>query len=251
MNRRRIFAANWKMHHGPAAAREFLERFLPILSPAPGRTLWFFTPGPSIEAAAIGASSRSDIRVGAQNVHWEPNGAYTGEISAGIVKDAGARGALVGHSERRHIFGESDEATGLKVRALLDGGLAAMLCVGETHEEREAGKTEAVCLRQLAAGLARVEARELDQVLVAYEPVWAIGTGRNATPEDAAAVHRTLRSELMRMGAAAPTVLYGGSVKPGNVQDLLRRPEIDGVLVGGASLDPVKWAELVASGSTG
>ncbi|HET7109717.1 MAG TPA: triose-phosphate isomerase [Gemmatimonadales bacterium] len=251
MNRRRIFAANWKMHHGPTSARAFLERFLPIMPPAPGCALWFFTPGPSIEAVATAVHQRSDISAGAQNVHWEPKGAYTGEISVEIAKDAGARGALVGHSERRHVFGESDEATGLKVRALLDGGLAAMLCVGETLEEREAGKTEAVCLRQLAAGLAEVNAEELDQVLIAYEPVWAIGTGRNATPADAAAVHRALRAELRRMGAAAPAVLYGGSVNLGNVQELMAQQEIDGVLVGGASLDPVKWAELVASGSTG
>ncbi len=251
MNRRRIFAANWKMHHGPSSARAFLERFLPAMPAAPGRALWFFSPGPSIEAVATSVVSRSDIRVGAQNVHWEPKGAYTGEISVEIAKDAGAQGALVGHSERRHVFGESDEATGLKVRVLLDGGLAAMLCVGETLEEREAGKTEAVCLRQLGAGLAKVRAEELDEVLIAYEPVWAIGTGRNATPGDAAAGHHTLRVELKRMGAAAPAVLYGGSVNLGNVRELMAQPEIDGVLVGGASLDPVKWAELVASGSTG
>lgn len=251
MTRRRIFAANWKMQHGPSAARAFLERFLPIMPAAPGRALWFFTPGPSIEAVATSIRGRADLSVGAQNVYWEPKGAYTGEISVEIAKDAGASGALVGHSERRHVFGESDEATGLKVRALLDGGLAAMLCVGETLEEREAGKTEAVCLRQLGAGLAKVRAGELDEVLIAYEPVWAIGTGRNATPADAAAVHRALRSELRRMGAAAPALLYGGSVNLGNVQELMAQQEVDGVLVGGASLDPVKWAELVASGSAG
>ena len=250
MNRRRIFAANWKMHHGPASARAFLERFLPVMPSVPGRALWFFTPGPSIEAAALSVQGRGDVSVGAQNVYWEPKGAFTGEISVAIAKEAGARGALVGHSERRHVFGESDEATGFKVRALLDGGLAAMLCVGETLEQREAGETEAVCLRQLKAGLAKIAAGELDQVLLAYEPVWAIGTGRNATPEDAAAVHRTLRSELRQMGAAAPAILYGGSVNLGNVRELMAQPEIDGVLVGGASLDPVKWAELVASGSS-
>ncbi|HET8635071.1 MAG TPA: triose-phosphate isomerase [Gemmatimonadales bacterium] len=251
MNRRRIFAANWKMHHGPSSARAFLERFLPAMPAAPGRALWFFTPGPSIEAAATSARNRADVSVGVQNVYWEPKGAFTGEISVDIAKDAGARGALVGHSERRHAFGESDEATGLKVRAVLDGGLVAMLCVGETLEQREAGETEAVCLRQLRAGLAKVAASELDQVLVAYEPVWAIGTGRTATPEDAAAVHGTLRAALTRLGAAAPAILYGGSVNLGNVRELMAQGEIDGVLVGGASLDPVRWAELVASGSAG
>jgi triosephosphate isomerase len=251
MNRRRIFAANWKMHHGPSSARAFLERFLPAMPSVPGRALWFFTPGPSIEAAAMRARSRADVSVGAQNVYWEPKGAFTGEISVDIAKDAGARGALVGHSERRHVFGESDEVTGLKVRALLNGGLTAMLCVGETLEQREAGETEAVCLRQVRAGLAKVAVAEMDQVLVAYEPVWAIGTGRNATPEDAAAVHRTLRAELKQLGAAAPAILYGGSVNLGNVRELMAQDQIDGVLVGGASLDPVKWAELVASGSAG
>jgi triosephosphate isomerase len=251
MNRRRIFAANWKMHHGPSSARAFLDRFLPVMPPVAGRALWFFTPGPSVEAAAVSVQGRGDISVGVQNVYWEPKGAFTGEISVEIAKDAGARGALVGHSERRHVFGESDEATGLKVRAVLDGGLVAMLCVGETLEQREAGETEAVCLRQLRAGFARVAPGELDQVLVAYEPVWAIGTGRNATPEDAAAVHGTLRDELKRMGAAAPAILYGGSVNLGHVRELMAQQQIDGVLVGGASLDPIKWAELVATGSAG
>jgi triosephosphate isomerase len=251
MTRRLIFAANWKMHHGPTAAREFLERFLPIVPPQRDRTLWFFPPAPSIAMTAGLLRNRSDAHTGAQNIYWESKGAFTGEMSADIARDAGADGALVGHSERRHGCGETDEEAGRKVRAALDAGLTPMLCVGEKLEEREAGRTESVCIRQLRAGLNGVGVEELNRVLVAYEPVWAIGTGKNATPADAAAVHEGLREELEKLGASESAILYGGSVNLGNVRELVAEPEVDGVLVGGASLDPVKWAELVAAGSPG
>ena len=245
--RRLVFAANWKMHHGPTAARSFVDRFTGAVTEAPGRALWFFPPAASLAAVAERFAGRSDVQVGAQNVHWEAKGAFTGETSVGIARDAGALGALVGHSERRHVFGESDAETGRKVRALLAGGMTPMLCVGEKLEQREAGETEAVVRRQLAAGLADLDAEALGRVLVAYEPVWAIGTGRNATPADAAAVHRVIRADLSARGARRRVpVLYGGSVNLGNVLALLAEEELDGVLVGGASLDPDAWAELVA-----
>jgi triosephosphate isomerase len=165
-----------------------------------------------------------------------------------LAQGAGAVGALVGHSERRHVFGETEAEAGKKVMALLRLGLTAMLCVGEKLEQREAGETEVVCLRQLRAGLDGVGVEMWARVVIAYEPVWAIGTGRNATPGDAAQVHRAIRAELFRLGAPGRIpVLYGGSVNQGNVSGLLTEPEIDGVLVGGASLDPTGWAGIVGS----
>lgn len=241
-----IFAANWKMHVTPADARAFLSTFLGKVPPQDGRTLWFFPSAVAIEAVAGAVKDRRDIRVGAQNIYWEPKGAFTGETSIGLAASAGATAALVGHSERRHVFGETDAETGKKVKALLAAGLTPMLCVGEKLEQREVGETEAVCVRQLRAGLDGVSAADLAKVVIAYEPVWAIGTGRNATPGDASAVHRAIRAELKAMGAAGRIpVLYGGSVNTGNAAALLAEEEIDGVLVGGASLDPAGWATIV------
>ncbi len=242
------FAANWKMHVPPADARAFAARFLALAPPVPGRGLWFFPPAVSIEATTLAFAGRPDIRVGAQDVHWEPKGAFTGATSIPLAQGAGAQGALVGHSERRHVFGETDAETSRKVRALLGAGLTAILCVGEQLAERERGETERICLRQLGAGLAEVAADAWDRVLIAYEPVWAIGTGKNATPQDAALVHGAIRAELARLGAPGRVpVLYGGSVNQGNVRDLLAEPAIDGVLVGGASLDPEGWAAIVGT----
>jgi len=244
--RQLLFAANWKMHLTPDEARSFAARFLALTRPAEGRDLWFFPPAVSIQATAEAFEDRSDIRVGAQDVHWELKGAYTGAVSIPLVRAVGAGGALVGHSERRHLFGESDADTGRKVRALLGAGMEVILCVGERLEEREAGATESVVLRQLRAGLEAVPGTVMARVVVAYEPVWAIGTGRNATPRDAATVHRAIRQELSRLGLPGPArVLYGGSVNKGNALSLLAEPELDGVLVGGASLDPEGWAEIV------
>ncbi len=245
-----IYAANWKMHHGPAAARSFLERFQRLTRPVEGRSLWLFPPAVSIAAAREALDhDRPDISIGAQNVHWEPKGAFTGELSLPLVTEAGARGALIGHSERRHLFGETDEQVGRKVAAALKSGIVPMVCVGETLAEREAGRTEQVVVRQVAAVVERVTGPDWARVVVAYEPVWAIGTGRNATPDDAAQVHRLIRFELSRRGVAERVpVLYGGSVNQGNVLALLAREELDGVLVGGASLDAEGWAGLVGLG---
>jgi triosephosphate isomerase len=242
-----IFAGNWKMHLGPRGARAFLDRFLPQYRPAPGREVWFFAPAVSVATVAAAAAATQSVRVGIQNVHWEPQGAFTGETSVAMAAEAGASTALVGHSERRHVFGETDRETGLKVRALLGGGLIPMLCVGETLEEREAGRTLEVVRRQLDV-LAGLTPSQLAGVRVAYEPVWAIGTGRNATPADAAEVHRAIRSRLEALGgpAAAMSILYGGSVKPDNAASLVAESEVDGLLVGGASLDPDSWRVIVS-----
>ncbi len=245
-----IYAANWKMNVGPDAARAFAARFNDVVEPQDGRQLWFFPPAVSLEATATAFRERPDAAVGAQNVYWEAKGAFTGETSVGLAREAGAAGALVGHSERRSVFRETDAETGRKVAAVLAAGLTPLLCVGETLAEREAGRTADVVLRQLAAGLEGIAAGHLSRVVIAYEPVWAIGTGRNATPGDAAEVHRVLRAALTtRGGEARIPILYGGSVNAGNVLALLAQEELDGVLVGGASLDPDGWAELVGVGS--
>jgi len=241
-----FYAANWKMHTAPREARAFAERFLAQSTPVEGRSLWFFPPAVSLMATAEALAGRADVRVGAQDVHWEPKGAFTGATSVPLAQGAGARGALVGHSERRHVFGETDAETGKKVRALLAAGLTPMLCVGEKLDQREAGETENVVVRQLRAGLQGVTPAELARVIIAYEPVWAIGTGRNATPQDASVVHQAIRAELSRLGSSTRMpVLYGGSVNLGNVASLVAEPEIDGVLVGGASLEPDGWAKLI------
>jgi triosephosphate isomerase len=233
------------MHLGPAEARAYLEVFLERDRPHAGRAVWFFPPAVSLEAVAMALAGREDLLAGAQDIHWEPRGAFTGAISAPLAAQAGARTTLVGHSERRHVFGETDEATGRKVAAALAAGLVPMLCVGELLPEREAGRTLIIVTRQLEAALGAVDRAALADIVVAYEPVWAIGTGRNATPRDAAAVHRHIRAWLSDRGAARTRVLYGGSVSLKNVAELLAERELDGVLVGGASLDPAAWAELV------
>jgi len=247
MSRPLLFAANWKMHLHPGEARTFLERFLALDQPRADRNVAFFPSAVSIEAVASMLRAHPHYMVGAQNVSWEPKGAFTGETSVALARGAGASAALIGHSERRHVFGESDEETRRKVHAVLNGGLMAVLCVGETLVERESGETMAVVERQLRIGLAGVEPGA--DLVIAYEPVWAIGTGKNATPGDAAIVHAGIRAELDRLGLPRETrVLYGGSVKPDNIDALLAEREIDGVLVGGASLEPETWAKVCAAG---
>ena len=185
--------------------------------------------------------------VGVQNIHWEVKGAFTGETSAAIARDAGARVVLIGHSERRHVFGETDEQTARKVRAALDAGLVPMLCIGEKLEEREGGQAEAVVVRQLRAAVEGLEAGQLATMLFAYEPVWAIGTGKTATPADASAMHAVVRAELrarLQERAASVPVLYGGSVNRGNAASLLQAHDVDGLLVGGASLDAEGWTSI-------
>ncbi len=248
-NRALVYAANWKMHHGPRAAGDFITRFLQVTSPVPGRRLWLFPPSVSIAAAAEAAKGREDVTIGAQNVHWEPKGAFTGELSIPLVMEAGAGVTLIGHSERRHLFGETDDQVGRKLAAALKTGLTPLVCVGETLAERDSGRTEQVVTRQVGTLVERIGSADWDRVVLAYEPVWAIGTGKNATPDDAAQVHGLIRFELSRRGVAGRVpILYGGSVNAGNVVELLARVELDGVLVGGASLDPDGWAELVGLG---
>jgi triosephosphate isomerase len=245
-----VFAANWKMNHGPSEARAFAQKFLSLITPAEGRRLWFFPPAVSIDTLAEAMHSRPDVAVGAQNVHWEPKGAYTGAISIPMVKEVGARLTLVGHSERRHLFGETDEQVGRKTRAALGSGLTALVCVGETLAEREGGRTEHVIVRQIGAVLNTLQPDDWSRVLIAYEPVWAIGTGKNATPDDAAQIHELIRMQLARNKVTSRvSILYGGSVNAENVALLLTRPQIDGVLVGGASLDAQGWATLIDKGS--
>ena len=242
-----LFAANWKMHHGPAAARALVRAVLGKTAPREDRRLLFFPPAVSLVASVEALQGRADAAVGAQNIHWEPKGAFTGELSAPLARDAGAAWVLVGHSERRHKFGETDAETGLKVRAALAAGLSPMLCVGETLDQRERGQKEAVVRRQLEAGIGDLDTDMLERVAIAYEPVWAIGTGVNATPGDAAAMHRMVRDWLGRRssGAFRFPILYGGSVTPDNVAALLAEPDLDGVLVGGASLTPESWLQIV------
>ena len=245
MSRPRIFAANWKMNLGPAEARAYLAAFLDGFEAEPARSYWFFPAAVSLEAVAAALAGRAGYAAGAQDVYWEAKGAFTGATSVGLARTAGATLALVGHSERRHVFGETEAETARKVRAVLGGGLTPLLCVGEKLGEREAGATVAVVLRQLGAALEGLGATELARLVVAYEPVWAIGTGKNATPADASAVHAAIRAELIRLGHPSPQVLYGGSVNVGNVASLLAESELDGVLVGGASLDPAGWRRIV------
>lgn len=245
-----VIAGNWKMHKSPDEAREFLAAFLEA-HPEGDRAILFFPPAISVEAAVHAAAERGDVRVGVQNIHWEDEGAFTGEVSAGMAHDTGAQVVLVGHSERRHVFGETDEETGRKVAAALRHGLDVMLCVGETIEQRRAERVDEVILAQLDAGLAEVGTDVLDRISIAYEPVWAIGTGETATPEDASAAHGTLRRRLGQKyggdaGSSVP-LLYGGSVKPENARELLSAPDVDGVLVGGASLDPDSFARIAAA----
>ncbi len=243
-----IFAANWKMNHAPQEARSFLRTFLARYARRTDRTVAIFPPALTFSAVHEGLRERTDILLGVQNVHWEERGAFTGENSAPIASAAGARLVLVGHSERRHVFGERDDETALKCAAVSAAGMTPVLCVGELLEEREAGRTEEVVLRQLSAGLAKLQASAFANLVVAYEPVWAIGTGRTAQPEDAAVVHGVLRSALRDVAgptAAKTPLLYGGSVNTKNVGHLLAATDVDGVLVGGASLDADGWAQIV------
>ncbi len=244
-----IIAANWKLNHGPTDAKAFIQRFLAQAPRLNDRTVIIFPPAITLTTVVEALRERPEIHVGVQNVYTEGQGAFTGENSVFMARDAGARVALVGHSERRHIFGESDEATTKKMALIAQARLTPMLCVGETLEQREGGHTAEVVIRQLLAGLAGLNEQQAAGIMLAYEPVWAIGTGRTATPEDAAAIHGVLRAGLKeRLGehaAVSIPILYGGSVNRGNATQLLAAGDVDGLLVGGASLDPDGWAGLV------
>jgi triosephosphate isomerase (TIM) len=249
--RRPLLAGNWKMNLGPAAAEEYCRAFADAHAERSDCSVALFPPAVSLATVARALAGRPDILVGVQNIHFESDGAFTGETSATMARDAGARLALAGHSERRHIFGESDEAVGQKAAAAFAAGLVPVICVGETLEERRADRLEAVLERQLSAALAPLPDDAAAGIVIAYEPVWAIGTGVNATPEDAAAAHGFLRQRLAdRYGgetAAGIPILYGGSVKPDNAAELLAATDVDGVLVGGASLDPAGFARIVGA----
>ncbi|MEK7240423.1 MAG: triose-phosphate isomerase [Gemmatimonadota bacterium] len=243
-----IFAANWKMNHSPSDAAAFMREFLAHFGKHQDRTVIFFPPALTFGAVAGALKDRPDIQLGVQNVYWEDRGAFTGENSASIARSAGAKYVLVGHSERRHVFGETEAETGKKVAAATRAGLTPIVCIGETLAQREAGETEAVVLRQLRAALADVNSADAANAMVAYEPVWAIGTGKTATPADASTVHKAIGAELRKLldtGSTAVPILYGGSVNRGNAAELLAAPEVDGLLVGGASLDAGGWASIV------
>jgi triosephosphate isomerase len=244
---RPIFVANWKMHFGPTLAREYMAAFTARWAPHDDRTVIFCPPTVSLTTVVHTLGPRTDIGVGAQNIWTEDKGAFTGETCAPMVRDAGGRYVIVGHSERRHVFGESDAQAGLKCAAATRSGLIPILCVGELLDEREQGLTHDVVLRQLRAGIADLTPDVVASMAFAYEPVWAIGTGMTATPADASEVHAILRKaigEVVGDGAADVPILYGGSVNTGNANALITAPGIDGLLVGGASLDVEGWAGI-------
>jgi triosephosphate isomerase (TIM) len=233
-------AANWKMHKTVAESEAFLDRFLGDIGDLADRDIVVCPPFTALPSA-VERCRRSAVRVAAQNMHQEGSGAFTGEVSAPMLTTLGVDAVVLGHSERRAMFGETDEALARKVPAALAAGLEPILCVGESEAERDAGETEAVLRRQLDADLCEVDGEQLASVVIAYEPIWAIGTGRTATPEQAEEAIAFIRSLLAARDAGAAEaarILYGGSVKPGNAGQLLGREEIDGALVGGASLEP-------------
>ena len=251
--RKILIAGNWKMYKGLEEARGLARAIAQDLPAGPAPEVVLFPAFPCL-AAVVETVARSahPIAVGAQNFHPEPEGAFTGEVSGPMIRSTGARFVIAGHSERRSIFGESDQLVGKKVRAALDLGLTPVLCVGEKLEEREAGKTFEVVIRQLRAGLDRLDAAKVSRVVIAYEPVWAIGTGKTASPQQGAEVHHALRAELGKLASPAVAdglrILYGGSVKPANIRALLAEKEIDGALVGGASLEADSFLQLCAAG---
>ena len=241
-------AGKWKMYKTPAETTAFFETFRPLVENSEHCEIVICPPFTNL-AAAVAAAQGSNIRVGSQNIAWAKEGAFTGEISGSMLRAAGATHAIVGHSERRQYFGETDETVLKRTQAALEAGLTPIVCVGERLEERESGHTEAVLVRQFQNGIAALTADQFAKIIIAYEPVWAIGTGKTATPEIAADAHRVIRAQVRekfgKESADAIRILYGGSVKPDNVKTLMAQPEIDGSLVGGAALDPVSFASIV------
>ena len=241
-------AGNWKMYKTPAETSVFFEKFRPLVAGSTHCEIVICPPFVDL-GAAVEAARETSIGIGGQNIHWAPEGAYTGEISAPMLKAVGCHWVLVAHSERRQYFGETDESAAKKIVAALGAGLTPIYCVGETLVERQASRTEPVLERQCEGGLSRLSVEQFEKIVIAYEPVWAIGTGKVATPEMAAEAHRCLRDQTRQLfGPAASSacrILYGGSVKPDNVRGLMAQPEIDGALVGGASLDPNSFASIV------
>ncbi|MBT8403789.1 MAG: triose-phosphate isomerase [Gemmatimonadetes bacterium] len=241
--RRKVVAGNWKMNHGPAAAAEFFEG---LGMPPSGPRVMIFPPAIALPAAVAAVGAHGGVDLGVQNLHEAESGAFTGEISAAMAIEAGAVAALVGHSERRHVFGESDARIAAKAVRAAGSGLEPVVCVGETRGERRAGRRQEVLHRQIDAALEVLAPGTA--FLVAYEPVWAIGTGETATPADAAEAHAILRARLAAAhgeSAAQVPILYGGSVKPGNAAELMAAQGVDGVLVGGASLKAADFRAII------
>jgi triosephosphate isomerase len=228
--------------------RAFFAAFAPLVSNVSHCDIVIAPPFTSL-TAAVESAAGTNIAIAAQNLHWEKQGAFTGEISAPMIAETGCSGVIIGHSERRQFFGETDETVAKKVRAALDARLAPIVCVGELLDERNADETEPVLAKQFRGGLGALTAQDFSRILIAYEPVWAIGTGRTATPEIAADAHRFLRKQAAEVfgaeAASALRILYGGSAKPDNVKGLMAQPDIDGALVGGASLDANSFAAIV------
>lgn len=252
----KLIAGNWKMYRNRPEALALVDALLPGVAALPESVRVLVCPPFTALATVADRCRGSRLEVGGQNLHFESQGAFTGEISPPMLLEAGATAVLVGHSERRTHFGETDETLARKVRSALDHGLWPVFCLGETLAEREAGQTEEVIARQVLRGLGGLSDPDLDRLAVAYEPVWAIGTGRTATPDQARAAHQFLRGRLReRWGELAGRVplLYGGSVKPENAAELLSQPDVDGLLVGGASLEAASFLAIAraAAGTTG
>jgi triosephosphate isomerase len=241
-------AGNWKMYKTAQETCVFFEKFRPLVEKTAGRDIVICPTFPSLPAA-VQATQGSSIGIGGQNLFWKKEGAFTGEVSGPMLTAIGVKWVLIGHSERRQYFGETDESVYQKTVAALEAGLKPIICVGERNEERESGRTEAVLGTQFREGIAKLTPEQFAQIVIAYEPVWAIGTGKTATPEIAADAHAFIRGEAQKkFGSEAAQnlrILYGGSVKPNNAKILMGKEDIDGVLVGGASLDPASFASIV------
>ena len=246
--RKKLIAANWKMYKTPDEAHSFVAAFLPLVAGHHRDEIVLCPPFVDI-AAVVSALEGTDIGVGGQDMFWEKEGAYTGAVSAQMLRAAGCSHVIIGHSERRQYFGETDDTVNRKLRAALSGGLKPIVCVGEVLQEREAGLTEDVLRRQCSVAFREISSGQAIPLAIAYEPVWAIGTGKTATPELAGEAHRVIRAEAAEAfgeGVAGQLrILYGGSVKPDNCKFLMSHAEIDGALVGGASLDPRAFASIV------
>ncbi|MGB9030462.1 MAG: triose-phosphate isomerase [Acidobacteriaceae bacterium] len=248
MPRKPLIAANWKMYKTPVQAQEFMKNFLPLVANH-DRDEIVVCPSFTSISVVIAAATGSGVAIGAQNMHFADEGAYTGETSPLMLKAIGATHVILGHSERRQYFGETDDLINKKLKTALQHGLVPIVCVGEVLAEREAGKTEEVLLRQTRGVLAGIAASAATPIVIAYEPVWAIGTGKTATPQMAAEAHALIRGEVAKLFSPATAdhlrILYGGSVKPDNATALMNEEDIDGALVGGASLDPQSFAKIV------
>ena len=246
--RRRVIAGNWKMYKTQKETRSFFTKFKKLVAGVTDCEIVVAPPFTDI-AVAVRAAKGTEIGISGQDVFWEKEGAFTGEISAGMLMEAGCRYCIIGHSERRQFFGETNETVFKKTKAALAAGLTPIVCIGEMLADREAGNTEKVIAEQFKGSVGALTPEEFSRILIAYEPVWAIGTGRTATPEIAAAVHKFARQcvsvQFSPSHASAVRILYGGSVKPENIQGLMAQEELDGALVGGASLDPKSFASLV------